>query len=376
LLHGDWIRLREDLFPVFFGEWRNDAIYPNAMKFLDEAKVYIASGAGGNGCISFRREKFIEFGGPNGGDGGRGGGVVVEAVTGLNTLIDYRYQQHFKAQRGGNGMGKDRAGANGKDVVLKVPVGTQVYEEDGETLLADLTQVGERATIAKGGNGGFGNAHFKSSTNRAPRHANPGQPGEERTIRLRLKLIADAGLIGLPNAGKSTFLAAVSAAKPKIADYPFTTLHPQLGVVEVDGREFVLADLPGLIAGAHEGTGLGDRFLGHTERCRVLLHLVDGTGEDAGTAYKIVRTELEAYGQGLSEKPEIVALSKSDAMTAETIKAQSASLKKACKKTPLVLSAHSHEGVRDALRALLAIVDAAQESVGGPAASKEATTQA
>jgi len=346
------------------------------MKFLDEAKVYIASGAGGNGCISFRREKFIEFGGPNGGDGGRGGGVVVEAVTGLNTLIDYRYQQHFKAQRGGNGMGKDRAGANGKDVVLKVPVGTQVYEEDGETLLADLTQVGERATIAKGGNGGFGNAHFKSSTNRAPRHANPGQPGEERTIRLRLKLIADAGLIGLPNAGKSTFLAAVSAAKPKIADYPFTTLHPQLGVVEVDGREFVLADLPGLIAGAHEGTGLGDRFLGHTERCRVLLHLVDGTGEDAGTAYKIVRTELEAYGQGLSEKPEIVALSKSDAMTAETIKAQSASLKKACKKTPLVLSAHSHEGVRDALRALLAIVDAAQESAGGPAASKEATTQA
>ena len=346
------------------------------MKFLDEAKVYIASGAGGNGCISFRREKFIEFGGPNGGDGGNGGDVVVEAVTGLNTLIDYRYQQHFKAQRGGNGMGKDRAGANGKDVVLKVPVGTQVYEEDGETLLADLTQVGERATIAKGGNGGFGNAHFKSSTNRAPRHANPGQPGEERTIRLRLKLIADAGLIGLPNAGKSTFLAAVSAAKPKIADYPFTTLHPQLGVVEVDGREFVLADLPGLIAGAHEGTGLGDRFLGHTERCRVLLHLVDGTGEDAGTAYKIVRTELEAYGQGLSEKPEIVALSKSDAMTAETIKAQSASLKKACKKTPLVLSAHSHEGVRDALRALLAIVDAAQESAGGPAASKEATTQA
>ena len=219
------------------------------MKFLDEAKVYIASGAGGNGCVSFRREKFIEFGGPNGGDGGRGGDVVVEAVTGLNTLIDYRYQQHFKAQRGGNGMGKDRAGANGKDVVLKVPVGTQVYEEDGETLLADLTEVGQRVTIAEGGNGGFGNAHFKSSTNRAPRHANPGQPGEEHTIRLRLKLIADAGLIGLPNAGKSTFLAAVSAAKPKIADYPFTTLHPQLGVVEVDGREFVLADLPGLDRG-------------------------------------------------------------------------------------------------------------------------------
>ena len=316
------------------------------MKFLDEAKVYIASGAGGNGCVSFRREKFIEFGGPNGGDGGRGGDVVVEAVTGLNTLIDYRYQQHFKAQRGGNGMGKDRAGANGKDVVLKVPVGTQVYEEDGETLLADLTEVGQRVTIAEGGNGGFGNAHFKSSTNRAPRHANPGQPGEEHTIRLRLKLIADAGLIGLPNAGKSTFLAAVSAAKPKIADYPFTTLHPQLGVVEVDGREFVLADLPGLIEGAHEGIGLGDRFLGHTERCRVLLHLIDGTSDDAGEAYKIVRGELEAYGHGLTDKPEIVALSKSDALTKDAIKMQAGKLKKACKKTPLVLSAQSGDGVR------------------------------
>ena len=331
------------------------------MKFLDEAKVYIASGAGGNGCISFRREKFIEFGGPNGGDGGKGGDVVVEAVNGLNTLIDYRYQQHFKAQRGGNGMGKDCAGANGKDVVLKVPIGTQVYEEDGETLIADFTEVGQRVTISRGGNGGFGNAHFKSSTNRAPRHANPGQPGEERTIRLRLKLIADAGLIGLPNAGKSTFLAAVSAAKPKIADYPFTTLHPQLGVFEVDGREFVLADLPGLIEGAHEGTGLGDRFLGHTERCRVLLHLVDGTADDAGAAYKIVRKELEAYGQGLIEKPEIVALSKADAMTKEAIKAQTAKLKKACRKTPMVLSAQSGEGVQDVLRALLRIIDEARE---------------
>lgn len=330
------------------------------MKFLDEAKVYIASGAGGNGCVSFRREKFIEFGGPNGGDGGRGGDVVVEAVTGLNTLIDYRYQQHFKAQRGGNGMGKDRAGANGKDVVLKVPVGTQVYEEDGETLLADLTEVGQRVTIAEGGNGGFGNAHFKSSTNRAPRHANPGQPGEEHTIRLRLKLIADAGLIGLPNAGKSTFLAAVSAAKPKIADYPFTTLHPQLGVVEVDGREFVLADLPGLIEGAHEGTGLGDRFLGHTERCRVLLHLIDGTSDDAGEAYKIVRGELEAYGHGLINKPEIVALSKSDALTKDAIKTQAGRLKKACKKTPLVLSAQSGDGVQEALRALLKIINKAR----------------
>ena len=334
------------------------------MKFLDEAKVYIASGAGGNGCVSFRREKFIEFGGPNGGDGGRGGDVVVEAVTGLNTLIDYRYQQHFKAQRGGNGMGKDRAGANGKDVVLKVPVGTQVYEEDGETLLADLTEVGQRVTIAEGGNGGFGNAHFKSSTNRAPRHANPGLPGEELTIRLRLKLIADAGLIGLPNAGKSTFLAAVSAAKPKIADYPFTTLHPQLGVVEVDGREFVLADLPGLIEGAHEGTGLGDRFLGHTERCRVLLHLIDGTSDDAGEAYKIVRGELEAYGHGLTDKPEIVALSKSDALTKDAIKAQAGKLKRACKKTPLVLSAQSGDGVQEALRALLKIIDEARDAAG------------
>jgi GTP-binding protein len=332
------------------------------MKFLDEAKVYIASGAGGNGCVSFRREKFIEFGGPNGGDGGRGGDVVVEAVTGLNTLIDYRYQQHFKAQRGGNGMGKDRAGANGKDVVLKVPVGTQVYEEDGETPLADLTEVGQRVTIAEGGNGGFGNAHFKSSTNRAPRRANPGQPGEEHTIRLRLKLIADAGLIGLPNAGKSTFLAAVSAAKPKIADYPFTTLHPQLGVVEIDGREFVLADLPGLIEGAHEGTGLGDRFLGHTERCRVLLHLIDGTSDDAGEAYKIVRGELEAYGHGLIDKPEIVALSKSDSLTKDATKAQTAKLKTVCKKTPLVLSAQSGDGVQEALRALLKIIDKARDA--------------
>ena len=340
------------------------------MKFLDEAKVYIASGAGGNGCVSFRREKFIEFGGPNGGDGGRGGDVVVEAVTGLNTLIDYRYQQHFKAQRGGNGMGKDRAGANGKDVVLKVPVGTQVYEEDGETLLADLTEVGQRVTIAEGGNGGFGNAHFKSSTNRAPRHANPGQPGEEHTIRLRLKLIADAGLIGLPNAGKSTFLAAVSAAKPKIADYPFTTLHPQLGVVEVDGREFVLADLPGLIEGAHEGTGLGDRFLGHTERCRVLLHLIDGTSDDAGEAYKIVRGELEAYGHGLIDKPEIVALSKSDALTKDAIKTQVGKLKKACKKTPLVLSAQSGDGVQEALRALLKIIDRARDAAASSKAKE------
>lgn len=348
------------------------------MKFLDEAKVYIASGAGGNGCVSFRREKFIEFGGPNGGDGGKGGNVVVEAVTGLNTLIDYRYQQHFKAQRGGNGMGKDRAGANGKDVVLKVPVGTQVYEEDGETLIADLTQVGERVTISKGGNGGFGNAHFKSSTNRAPRHANPGQPGEERTIRLRLKLIADAGLIGLPNAGKSTFLAAVSAAKPKIADYPFTTLHPGLGVVRVDGREFVLADIPGLIEGAHEGHGLGDRFLGHVERCRVLLHLVDGNCEHAGKAYKIIRNELAAYSEDLAAKPEIVALSKTDALSPELLKEQVARLKRAAKKAPIVLSSVAGSGVHEALRQLFEVIGtakAAEAIIEKPVLEKNNTWQ-
>jgi GTP-binding protein len=342
------------------------------MKFLDEAKIYIRSGDGGNGCVSFRREKFIEFGGPNGGDGGKGGDVVAAAVEGLNTLIDYRYQQHFKARRGGNGMGKDRHGANGADVVLKVPVGTQIFEEDGETLIADLTEIGERVILANGGNGGFGNAHFKSSTNRAPRHANPGQPGEERTIRLRLKLIADAGLVGLPNAGKSTFLAAVSAAKPKIADYPFTTLHPQLGVVRIDNREFVLADIPGLIAGAHAGAGLGDRFLGHIERCRVLIHLVDATGPHAGEAYKVVRGELEAYGHKLAGKPEIVALTKADAVTEDEIETQAARLKRAAKKTPLVLSAHSGEGVAEALRRALAVIDETRAAAERTTVSAEA----
>jgi GTP-binding protein len=331
------------------------------MKFLDEAKVYIRSGDGGNGAVAFRREKFIEFGGPSGGNGGRGGDVIVEAVDGLNTLIDYRYQQHFKAERGGGGMGKDRHGAGGKDVVLKVPVGTQIFDEDKETLLADLTAIGQTVTLAQGGNGGFGNAHFKSSTNRAPRNANPGQPGEERWIWLRLKLIADAGLVGLPNAGKSTFLAAVSAARPKIADYPFTTLHPQLGVVRGAGREFVLADIPGLIEGAHEGTGLGDRFLGHIERCRVLLHLIDATGEHAGKDYKTVRAELDAYGEVLADKPEIVALSKCDAVTEEQLKEQAARLKRAAKKTPLKLSAASGQGVEAALRALVAEIESVSD---------------
>src|SRR5579871_1648750 len=332
------------------------------MKFLDEAKVYVRSGDGGNGAVAFRREKFIEFGGPSGGNGGRGGDIIVEAVDGLNTLIDYRYQQHFKAQKGTHGMGKDRHGAGGKDLTLKVPVGTQIFDEDRETLLADLTKVGEHVVLAHGGNGGFGNAHFKSSTNRAPRNANPGQPGEERWIWLRLKLIADAGLVGLPNAGKSTFLSKVSAARPKIADYPFTTLHPQLGVVDADGREFVLADIPGLIEGAHEGVGLGDRFLGHVERCRVLLHLIDGTGADAGVAYKTVRAELSAYGHDLTDKPEIVALNKADSLSPDEIKQQIARLKRAAKKTPLVVSAVSGEGVPAVLRALWDIIEEARRS--------------
>jgi len=344
--------------------WRDPArtaLTIDSMKFLDQAKVFIRSGDGGAGCVSFRREKFIEFGGPNGGDGGRGGDVVAECVDGLNTLIDYRYQQHFKAKTGGHGMGANRSGASAPDVLLRVPVGTQVFEEDNATLLADFTAVGQTAVLAKGGNGGFGNTHFKSSTNRAPRRANPGLPGQERTIWLRLKLIADAGLVGLPNAGKSTFLAAVSAARPKIADYPFTTLHPQLGVVSIDTREFVLADIPGLIEGAHEGAGLGDRFLGHVERCRVLLHLVDGTGEHAGEAYKTVRAELAAYGHELADKAEIVALNKADALTPEQLKQQVARLKRAAKKTPLVISGVTGQGVPGALRALVRVIDASSE---------------
>jgi len=327
------------------------------MQFLDQAKIYIRSGNGGAGAVSFRREKFIEFGGPDGGDGGRGGDVWAECVEGLNTLIDYRYQQHFKAKTGGHGMGKNRAGAKGADVVLKVPAGTEILEEDGETVIADMTHVGQRVLLAKGGNGGFGNAYFTTSTNRAPRRANPGQEGVERTLILRLKLIADAGLVGLPNAGKSTFLAAVTSAKPKIADYPFTTLHPGLGVVRVHGREFVLADIPGLIEGASEGVGLGDRFLSHVERCRVLLHLVEGTSENAGEAYKTVRHEIEAYGHGLADKPEIVALSKADALDEETLKEQLKTLKKACKRTPLVVSSASGQGVQEILQALLTVID-------------------
>ncbi|MCX5580960.1 GTPase ObgE [Kaistia terrae] len=327
------------------------------MKFLDEAKVYIRSGDGGAGCVSFRREKYIEFGGPDGGDGGRGGDVWAECVDGLNTLIDYRYQQHFKAKVGVHGMGRNLAGGKGDDVTLKLPVGTQIYDEDGETMIADMTHVGQRVQLAKGGNGGFGNAHFKTSTNQAPRRANPGLEGLERWIWLRLKLIADAGLVGLPNAGKSTFLAAVSAAKPKIADYPFTTLHPNLGVVRSDGREFVMADIPGLIEGAHEGIGLGDRFLGHVERCRVLLHLVDGTQEDPAEAYRVVRGELDAYGDVLAEKLEVVALSKADAIPEEEFEKRKKQLAKACGHVPMVLSAATRVGMEEALRAIGRIID-------------------
>jgi GTP-binding protein len=350
------------------------------MKFLDQARVFVRSGDGGAGCISFRREKFIEFGGPDGGDGGRGGDVVVECASGLNTLIDFRYQQHFKAKTGMHGMGKNRAGGRGADVVLKVPEGTQVFDEDGETLLADLKTPGERVVLAKGGNGGFGNAHFATATNRAPRRANPGQTGIERTLFLRLKLIADAGLVGLPNAGKSTLLAAVSAARPKIADYPFTTLHPGLGVVRVDGRDFVLADIPGMIEGAHEGVGLGDRFLGHVERCGALVHLVDAAGEHAGAAYRTIRGELAAYGGGVAEKPEIVALSKVDAVDEETLKKQKERLKRAMRTCgpplaagakrapPLELSAVAQRGVTEVLRAALAAIETSRASEAAEAA--------
>src|SRR5689334_14655836 len=323
------------------------------MKFLDQAKIFVKSGDGGAGACSFRREKFIEFGGPDGGDGGRGGDVIIEAVANLNTLIDYRYQQHFKAEKGHHGMGANRSGAAGKSVVLRVPVGTEVLDETNEQVLLDLTTPGERHVLLRGGDGGFGNAHYKSSTNRAPRRADPGWPGEERWIWLRLKLIADAGLVGLPNAGKSTLLAAVSRAKPKIADYPFTTLRPQLGVVGVHGEEFVLADLPGLIEGASEGSGLGHRFLGHAERCAVILHLIDGTQGDVVGAYRAIRAELEAYGHGLAEKPEIVGLNKMDAIPRDEVPKLRRKLARASKGTVLPLSGVTGRGVPEVTAALM-----------------------
>jgi len=331
------------------------------MKFLDEAKIYVRSGDGGDGVVAFRRERFLEFGGPDGGNGGKGGDIVFVAVDNLNTLIDFRYTQHFRARKGGNGAGSDRTGAGAKDVVIKVPVGTQILDDDRKTLLADLDAPGKRVVLLTGGDGGFGNAHFKSSTNRAPRRADKGWPGAERWVWLRLKLIADAGLVGLPNAGKSTLLAAASAARPKIADYPFTTLQPQLGVVRLSAsEEFVLADIPGLIAGAHEGVGLGDRFLGHIERCAVLLHLIDGAAGDVVAAWRTVRAELAAYGDGLADKPELIALNKADAMTPREASARLAALRKATGRPVMLLSAATGTGVPAVLRAVMDAVIAAR----------------
>ncbi len=338
------------------------------MKFLDRAKIYVESGAGGAGCLSFRREKFIEFGGPNGGDGGRGGHVFAEAVSNLNTLIDFRYQQHYMAKNGRPGEGSNRTGADAADLIVKVPVGTQIFEEDEETLVADLNKEGERILLAKGGNGGFGNAHFKTSTNRAPTRANSGQPKEERTLWLRLKLIADFGLVGLPNAGKSTLLSAATAAKPKIADYPFTTLTPGLGVVRLnEGESFVLADIPGLIEGAHEGAGIGDRFLGHVERCAAIIHLIDGTSETVGEDYRTIREELAAYGAGLDTKLEIVCLNKVDALDEATRKKRLAALSKAAGRPARPISGVAGIGVSALMRELMNI----KMGVGAPSNEPE-----
>jgi GTP-binding protein len=323
------------------------------MKFLDQAKIYVKSGDGGDGVVAFRREKFMEFGGPDGGNGGRGGDIIFEAVQNLNTLIDFRYTQHFRAPKGGNGAGSDRTGAAAPDIRIKVPIGTQIIADDRETLLADLDAPGKTVTICRGGDGGFGNTHYKSSTNRAPRKFTKGFPGEERWLWLRLKLIADAGLVGLPNAGKSTLLAASSAARPKIADYPFTTLHPQLGVIRLStSEEFVLADIPGLIEGAHEGAGLGDRFLGHVERCAVLIHLIDGAAGHVVNAWRTVREELASYGAGLDTKPELIALNKTDAMTPREITSRRAALAKASGAPVLLLSGATGQGVPELLRAV------------------------
>ncbi|MBY0502103.1 MAG: GTPase ObgE [Alphaproteobacteria bacterium] len=326
------------------------------MKFLDEAKIFVKSGDGGAGCVSFRREKFIEFGGPDGGNGGKGGDIIFEAVSNLNTLIDFRYHQHFKAEKGQHGMGESRTGTSGKNLIIRVPVGTQIYAEDKETLLADFIEDHETLVFLKGGDGGLGNERFKSSTNRSPRKSTPGWSGEELWVWLRLKLIADVGVVGQPNAGKSTFLSVVSRAKPKIADYPFTTLSPNLGVVYIHDKEFVMADVPGLIRGAHEGVGLGTRFLGHVERCKVLLHLIDGTLEDVVRAYHTIRYELEKYGHGISEKPEVLALTKCDALTNEEIAEKSDILAKLTGKKVFIISSISHQGIPTVLAHLLSYV--------------------
>lgn len=341
------------------------------MQFLDEAKIHIQSGAGGDGCVAFRRERNVPFGGPDGGNGGRGGSVYIECVPGLNTLIDYRFKQHFKARRGDGGAGTMRSGAAAEDITLKVPAGTQIFAEDKTTLLADLTEVGQKICLAKGGKGGMGNAHFKSSTNRAPRQFTHGEPNEEMWVWLRLKLLSDAGLVGLPNAGKSTFLARVTRAKPKIADYPFTTLTPQLGVVNIDEREFVLADIPGLIEGAHEGVGLGLRFLGHVERCGVLLHLLDGTQDDVVEAYRVVRGELEAYDEAFVTKPEMIALNKCDALQENEIAEKRQALEKAIGKPIYLLSGVTGDGTEIILRDMLAAIDAYRTAADAPEEDEE-----
>ncbi|TCS60259.1 GTP-binding protein [Primorskyibacter sedentarius] len=342
------------------------------MKFLDLCKVYIRSGSGGGGAVSFRREKYIEFGGPDGGDGGNGGNVWAEAVDGLNTLIDFRYQQHWFAENGQHGMGRQRTGKTGEDIVLRVPVGTEILDEDEETVIADMTELGQRVLLARGGNGGWGNLNFKSATNQAPRRANPGQEGVERTLWLRLKLIADAGLLGLPNAGKSTFLAATSNARPKIADYPFTTLHPNLGVVGVDGAEFVMADIPGLIEGAHEGRGLGDLFLGHIERCSVLLHLVDGTSGDPVRDYETIIEELEAYGAELADKPRVTALNKIDALDEEERAFLKEELVAVVDGPVMLMSGVSGEGLQEVLRAVRSQISQDRIRQKGPEQESEA----
>ncbi|MFC7292136.1 GTPase ObgE [Hirschia litorea] len=343
------------------------------MKFLDQCKLFVAAGYGGDGCVAFRREKYIANGGPNGGDGGNGGSVWAEAVEGLNTLIDYRYKQHFQAARGGHGMGSNRTGAAAEDVIIKVPVGTQIFEDDQETMIADLSKVGDKVLLAEGGNGGWGNLRFKTSTNQAPRRFNPGLPGDERWIWMRLKLIADAGLVGLPNAGKSTFLAASSEAKPKIADYPFTTLHPNLGVVSLGlGSSFVLADIPGLIEGAAEGAGIGTRFLGHIERCTVLLHLIDATQDDPDQAYLTVRKELEDYGADLESKIEIVALNKSDTLDPEILEEQAAKVEKVCGQKPHIISGATGDNVKDVLGELFAAIQEKRQVQRDKEAAKQA----
>ncbi len=337
------------------------------MKFLDQAKIYLKSGDGGSGCCSFRREKYIEFGGPNGGNGGRGGDVIFEAVPNLNTLIDFRYRQHFKAERGHNGEGKDKFGRKGENLIIKVPVGTQIVADDDETIIKDMLIPYERFTIAKGGDGGYGNAMFKTSTNQAPRRADPGRPGEEMWVWLKLKMIADVGLLGFPNAGKSTFLSAVTSARPKIADYPFTTLHPNLGIAKIDDDEMLVADIPGIIEGAHDGVGLGDHFLRHVERCAVLLHLIDGTEEDVAGRYKAIRKELKLYSPTLAQKREIVVLNKTDALSPDAIDEKAKALQKACRKKPMLMSGATHTGTTEVLRALMPYVLKLREERGAAA---------